>query len=249
MNTMKIMLADADDDFRSLLAEAITRENDLEVCGNTGDGEEALRLLDELQPDVLLMDLVTSRIDGLELLRRINGKEGKRPTILVLSGFIRGGVVNQAAELGADYFMMKPCRTDAVMERMRQLQQGGPLQPVKYQSLETLVTAVIHEIGVPAHIKEYQYLREAIMIAVHDMDVINAVTKVLYPEVAQRFGTTASRVERAIRHAIEVAWDRGDIETLQKYFGYTVSNSKGKPTNSEFIAMIADRLQLQQKQR
>ena len=150
---MKIMLADADDDFRSLLAEAITRENDLEVCGNTGDGEEALRLLDELQPDVLLMDLVTSRIDGLELLRRINGKEGKRPTILVLSGFIRGGVVNQAAELGADYFMMKPCRTDAVMERMRQLQQGGPLQPVKYQSLETLVTAVIHEIGVPAHIK------------------------------------------------------------------------------------------------
>lgn len=135
------------------------------------------------------------------------------------------------------------------MERMRQLQQGGPLQPVKYQSLETLVTAVIHEIGVPAHIKGYQYLREAIMIAVHDMDVINAVTKVLYPEVAQRFGTTASRVERAIRHAIEVAWDRGDIETLQKYFGYTVSNSKGKPTNSEFIAMIADRLQLQQKQR
>lgn len=123
------------------------------------------------------------------------------------------------------------------------------MQPMKTQSLETLVTAVIHEIGVPAHIKGYQYLREAIMIAVNDMDVINAVTKVLYPEVAQRFGTTASRVERAIRHAIEVAWDRGDIETLQKYFGYTVSNSKGKPTNSEFIAMIADRLQLQQKQR
>lgn len=223
---MKIMLADADDDFRSLLAEAITRENDLEVCGNTGDGEEALRLLDELQPDVLLMDLVTSRIDGLELLRRINGKEGKRPTILVLSGFIRGGVVNQAAELGADYFMMKPCRTDAVMERMRQLQQGGPLQPVKYQSLETLVTAVIHEIGVPAHIKGYQYLREAIMIAVHDMDVINAVTKVLYPEVAQRFGTTASRVERAIRHAIGSGLGRGDIETLQKYFGITVATPK-----------------------
>lgn len=248
MNTLRILLVDADDDFRSLLTEAIAQEKDLEVCGNTDDGEEALQLLNELQPDVLLMDLVTSKIDGLELLQRINGKEGRKPTILVLSGFIRGGVVNQAAEWGADYFMMKPCHTDKVIERVRQLRQGGSLQPAKHQSLETLVTAVIHEIGVPAHIKGYQYLREAIMIAVNDMDVINAVTKVLYPEVAQRFGRTASRVERAIRHAIEVAWDRGDIETLQKYFGYTVSNSKGKPTNSEFIAMIADRLQLQQKQ-
>lgn len=121
--------------------------------------------------------------------------------------------------------------------------------PASNQNLETLVTSVIHEIGVPAHIKSYQYLREAIVIAVDDMEVINAVTKVLYPEVARRFDTTASRVERAIRHAIEVARDRGDIETLQKYFGYTVSNSKGKPTNSEFIAMIADRLQLQQKRK
>lgn len=114
--------------------------------------------------------------------------------------------------------------------------------------MENTVTSIIHEVGVPAHIKGYQYLREAILIAVADMDVINAVTKVLYPEVAKRFNTTASRVERAIRHAIEVAWDRGDLETLQKYFGYTVSNVKGKPTNSEFIAMIADRLQLQQKE-
>ena len=117
------------------------------------------------------------------------------------------------------------------------------------QNLESTVTSIIHEIGVPAHIKGYQYLREAIIIAVGDMDVINAVTKILYPEVAKRFGTTASRVERAIRHAIEVAWDRGDLETLQKYFGYTVSNAKGKPTNSEFIAMIADKLQLERKQK
>ena len=117
------------------------------------------------------------------------------------------------------------------------------------QNLENDVTHMLHEIGIPAHIKGYQYLREAIVIAVDDMEVINAVTKILYPEVAKRFGTTASRVERAIRHAIEVAWDRGDLETLQKYFGYTVSNSKGKPTNSEFIAMIADRLQLQRKEK
>jgi two-component system response regulator (stage 0 sporulation protein A) len=133
------------------------------------------------------------------------------------------------------------------VERIRQLCASRPQRT--NQNMETLVTSIIHEIGVPAHIKGYQYLREAILIAVDNMDVINAVTKVLYPEVAKRYGTTASRVERAIRHAIEVAWDRGDIETLQKYFGYTVSNSKGKPTNSEFIAMIADRLQLQQKVR
>ena len=124
----------------------------------------------------------------------------------------------------------------------------SPVAPANNEHLETLVTSVIHEIGVPAHIKGYQYLREAIIIAVEDMEVINAVTKVLYPEVARRFDTTASRVERAIRHAIEVAWDRGDIETLHKDFGDPVSNANGKPTNSEFIAMIADRLQLQRKQ-
>ena len=150
--------------------------------------------------------------------------------------------------------MMKPCKLSAVIERVRQL--GGAVSQEEdnrspagmHQSLESSVTSIIHEIGVPAHIKGYQYLREAIVMTVENMEVINAVTKVLYPEVAKRFNTTASRVERAIRHAIEVAWDRGDLETLQKYFGYTVSNVKGKPTNSEFIAMIADRLQLQQKE-
>jgi len=149
--------------------------------------------------------------------------------------------------------MMKPCKTSSVLECIRRLTDQIPAdgedirEGTRGQSLESTVTAIIHEIGVPAHIKGYQYLREAIIIAVEDMDVINAVTKILYPEVAKRFGTTASRVERAIRHAIEVAWDRGDLETLQKYFGYTVSNAKGKPTNSEFIAMIADRLQLERK--
>jgi len=150
---------------------------------------------------------------------------------------------------------MKPCKTSSVLECIRRLTDQIPAdgedirEGTRGQSLESTVTAIIHEIGVPAHIKGYQYLREAIIIAVEDMDVINAVTKILYPEVAKRFGTTASRVERAIRHAIEVAWDRGDLETLQKYFGYTVSNAKGKPTNSEFIAMIADRLQLQRKEK
>ena len=165
----------------------------------------------------------------------------------MLSAFCADQVVSEAVTLGASYFLPKPCETDALLDRMHSI-FGQPAAPEEHaSSLKNQVTAVIHEIGVPAHIKGYQYLREAIMIAVDDMEVINAVTKVLYPAVAKRFGTTPSRVERAIRHAIEVAWDRGDLETLQKYFGYTVSNAKGKPTNSEFIAMIADRLVLERK--
>ena len=155
--------------------------------------------------------------------------------------------MSEAEKLGAIYFLPKPCHPDSLIERMNSI-FVQPVEPEDYAvSLKNMVTAVIHEIGVPAHIKGYQYLREAIIITVQDMDVINAVTKVLYPAVAKRFNTTPSRVERAIRHAIEVAWDRGDLETLQKYFGYTVSNAKGKPTNSEFIAMIADRLNLEEK--
>lgn len=173
---------------------------------------------------------------------------GTRPRTIVVSSFCSRRTVAQAMEMGVYFFLPKPVNEESLLELMRQAaapeQEEAPFAP----ALEGMVTAIIHEIGVPAHIKGYQYLREAIMIAVNDMDVINAVTKVLYPEVAKRFCTTPSRVERAIRHAIEVAWDRGDIETLQKYFGYTVNSAKGKPTNSEFIAMIADRLQLQRKQ-
>jgi two-component system response regulator (stage 0 sporulation protein A) len=157
-----------------------------------------------------------------------------------------------AAQLGVRYLMLKPCDTSALVERLEEIRGGEnlrilPKRPTDKHSIESLVTSIIHEIGVPAHIKGYQYLREAIIIAVNDMDVINAITKVLYPQVAKTFQTTPSRVERAIRHAIEVAWDRGDLDTLQRFFGYTVSNTKGKPTNSEFIALIADKLQLQLK--
>ena len=251
MSTTRILLADADEEFRLMLTDVINNEPDMEVTASTGDGAEALQLLTANVADVLIMDLVLGGMDGLDLLRQLSEVSFlRRPNILVLSGFIRGNVVNQAAALGADFFLTKPCRMDAVTERVRLLRLGGGVEvSTDRQSLETLITGIIHEIGVPAHIKGYQYLREAILIAVEDMDVINAVTKVLYPEVAKRFGTTASQVERAIRHAIEVAWDRGDLDTLQRYFGYTVNSAKGKPTNSEFIAMIADRLQLQQKVR
>ncbi|MCD7735164.1 MAG: sporulation transcription factor Spo0A [Clostridiales bacterium] len=249
MNIIKVVIADADEDARSGLVKELSAEPDIQVVGATGEGGKVIGLLRETGAEVLVMDLVLFGMDGLELLEQINTQEARRPGILIYSSFVAGGVAARSAELGADYFLTKPNRGQAVVERVRLLRNSATVTPKAYQNMETLVTSIIHEIGVPAHIKGYQYLREAILIAVDDMDVINAVTKVLYPEVAKRYGTTASRVERAIRHAIEVAWDRGDLETLQKYFGYTVSNAKGKPTNSEFIAMIADRLQLQRKER
>jgi len=251
MDKKKVLVADTNEDFRRLLVETIDAESDLTVVGDTGNGEEAVRLCLKRTPDVVVMDMILSAMDGVEVLSALNKMES-RPKVLVLSSFASGSAADLAAANGAEYFMMKPCKTSSVVERVRQMTTSSRISASGErgnQSLESTVTAIIHEIGVPAHIKGYQYLREAIMIAVDDMDVINAVTKVLYPEVATRFGTTASRVERAIRHAIEVAWDRGDLETLQKYFGYTVSNAKGKPTNSEFIAMIADRLVLERKKK
>lgn len=247
MEGTKVILADANEDFRRLLADAIESEQGTAVVGETGDGGELIELCRQTPCDVVVMDLILSSMDGVEVLRELSALE-RKPKILVLSGFTGGSVADLTAAAGADYFMLKPCKPASVAERVRQMLSGsGATRETVRDSMESTVTAIIHEIGVPAHIKGYQYLREAIMITVEDMEVINAVTKVLYPEVAKRYGTTASRVERAIRHAIEVAWDRGDLETLQRYFGYTVSNAKGKPTNSEFIAMIADRLQLQRK--
>ncbi len=245
-NTKRIVVADTGMEFRKNLIRALSEEPDFQIVGETGDGSELMRMVQRDRPDAVIMDVVlTGGMDGMDVLDAMS-KLAERPKVLILSGYIKGSVVDAAAAKGADFFVTKPCRITAVGERLRQVMTPGGTEPEvdRGTSLESQVTAIIHEVGVPAHIKGYQYLREAIIIAVNDMDVINAVTKVLYPEVAKRFGTTPSRVERAIRHAIEVAWDRGDLETLQKYFGYTVSNAKGKPTNSEFIAMIADRLQL-----
>lgn len=254
METKKtVLIADTSDEFRAILTEALQAEEGLDVIAQTNDGQEAIQLAQTHTPDIIIMDLVLGRMDGFDVLDAI---QSLPVSTLILSSFAKGCMADQVAAKGGDYYMMKPCRISSVVERVRLLaaqhwlEDGAdPAVPASArQTLEANVTAIIHEIGVPAHIKGYQYLREAIIMTVEDMDVINAVTKVLYPEVARKFGTTASRVERAIRHAIEVAWDRGDLDTLQKYFGFTVSNSKGKPTNSEFIAMIADRLVLQRRQ-
>ena len=246
-----VFIADRTEEFCSALSAALHHTNRFQVVGTAGDGEQAIRMITDKKPDILVLDLMLAKQDGLSVLKAIGSME-KRPTILATSGFITDYVASSAANLGAQYLMLKPCDISALVERMEEIRGGENLRRTSSRNtdknnIETMVTGIIHEIGVPAHIKGYQYLREAIIIAVNDMDVINAITKVLYPQVAKTFQTTPSRVERAIRHAIEVAWDRGDLDTLQRFFGYTVSNTKGKPTNSEFIALIADRLHLQLK--
>ena len=243
MKKITVCIADMDGGYRASLRKALESSGSVEVVADAGDGLAALEAVETLHPQVLLTDTLLPGLDGLGLLRRIRGK-GTRT--IVITSAVMDNTVQQARQAGAYAFLPKPADNKSLLEH-----STGAAAPPDEQStpqLEGMVTAIIHEIGVPAHIKGYQYLREAIILTVENMDVINAVTKVLYPEVAKRFGTTPSRVERAIRHAIEVAWDRGDIETLQKYFGYTVNSAKGKPTNSEFIAMIADRLQLAIKQ-
>lgn len=268
----KILVADTGDSFRQSFIERINREADLQVVGETRDGEELLNMVREKKPDLVVMESVLEKMDGLEVLDYISAMEQSiRPRVMFLSGFTHGNMAQLAAEKGADYFMAKPCRISTVCERIRQLTEDDmdeeeedtkKKEPAEKEteakrdlfaetasegSTEAIVTSMILEIGIPAHIKGYQYLREAILIAIEDMDIMNAVTKELYPMVAKRFNTTSIRVERAIRHGIEVAWDRGSLDVLQKYFGYSVSSLKGRPTNSEFIAMIADRILMQQK--
>ena len=203
-------------------------------------------MIERERPQLVITDVILPELDGFALLDRM-AKLPARPKTILVSAFYREQMVMQAMEQGAAYFMAKPCEAGSLLERMRQAVRNGEMEEESPVALERLVTSIIHEVGVPAHIKGYQYLREAIMMAVEDIESVSAITKVLYPSIAKKFKTTSSRVERAIRHAIEVAWDRGDIETLQNYFGYTVSGVKGKPTNSEFISMIADRLRLQMR--
>ncbi len=250
-NRATVIIADNTEEFCSNLTAALNRADGFHVLGTANDGEQAIRMVTERKPNILVLDLMLAKQDGLSVLKAISSME-KRPVILATSRFVTDYVASAAANLGVRYLMLKPCDMTALVERLEEIRGGESQrqhtsQRTSATSIESMVTGIIHEIGVPAHIKGYQYLREAIIIAVNDMDVINAITKVLYPQVAKTFQTTPSRVERAIRHAIEVAWDRGDLDTLQRFFGYTVSNTKGKPTNSEFIALIADKLQLQLK--
>ncbi len=246
----RVLLVNSSEDFSNSLAATLQQTDRYVIVGTANDGVRAIELLHEVKPELIVVDTMLAKADGIAVLKAANSLE-KKPLQLVLADFMTEFVTNVLIQQGVQYVLLKPCTTRAVLERLDEmrgtLSRKSPYARSRDANIESMVTSMIHEIGVPAHIKGYQYLREAIILAVKDMEVINAITKVLYPQVAKTFATTPSRVERAIRHAIEVAWDRGDLETLQRFFGYTVSNTKGKPTNSEFIALIADKLQLQMK--
>ena len=262
-----VLIADDNQEFSKTLATYLGNENDMEVIGIAKDGVEAVEQIKELLPDVAILDVIMPHLDGLGVLERINNSNiVKTPICIMLSAVGQDKITQKSIELGADYYVVKPFDIELLIKRIREIKNFKPTPnsnfiarevPVrKYieirdnkspENLEALVTNVIHEVGVPAHIKGYQYLREAIMMVIKDIDVLNQITKSLYPQIAQRFDTTPSRVERAIRHAIEVAWGRGEQDMVENIFGYTVSASKGKPTNSEFIAMIADKLRLELK--
>ena len=253
---LRVLIADPNREFQQMMTALLSRERDMEVADVSSDGLETLAKVKTLRPDVVLLDLVQPRLDGLGVLRRLAAQENA-PPVLVLTGFVNAHVIAECSELGAAYFMPKPCDTEELIARLRKCTETKKKPPdgqasaarteMKYMNypLESAVTDLIHEIGVPAHIKGYQYLREAILFTLRSADASAGITKVLYPEVAKRFSTTSTCVERAMRRAIEVAWDRGDEEVRQRIFRGTVSANKGKPTNSEFVAMIAEHISRQ----
>ena len=253
MGDMRIMLVDDNGDLRRGMRDYLARQEGMKVVAECPSGAEALEALGKVRVDVMVLDLIMPQMDGFALMEEVRRQQlANPPQIIVVSALGRDDFIMRAVQLGARFYMVKPFDMASLAARIRESCGQGvvPLgtalnASARSLSIDEKLASLFLTIGIPAHIKGYQYLREGIILTVRNMEVINAVTKVLYPEIAKRFGTTPSRVERAIRHAIEVAWDRGDLETLQKYFGYTVNSAKGKPTNSEFIAMIADRLQLQ----
>lgn len=264
--TITVLIADDNQEFCRTLATYLGNQEDMEIVGMAKDGIEAVEKINELEPDVAILDVIMPHLDGIGVLERVNNSRlNKRPICIMLSAVGQDKITQKAIALGAEYYVVKPFDIELLIKRIREIKNFRPSsnrsftireQPKPYirvpekegsDQLEVLVTNIIHEVGVPAHIKGYQYLREAIMMVVNDIDVINQITKSLYPQIAHKFSTTPSRVERAIRHAIEVAWGRGEPSVMENIFGYTVSASKGKPTNSEFIAMIADKLRIEIK--
>lgn len=259
-NCIRVLVADDNREFCEVLNHFFAGEEDFDIVAICNNGVEVLDRLAQQEVDVILLDLIMPYMDGIGVLEMLNERSGgKRPKVVILTAFGQENITQKAVRLGADYYILKPFNLQVLGERVREVvwdaglagDRGTPLvlTPVVAQpkNLEVEVTRVIHEIGVPAHVKGYQYLRDAIMLVVNDVNYLGAVTKELYPAIAIKYDTTSSRVERAIRHAIELAWDRGDTEKMTRLFGYTVNGDRGKPTNSEFIAIIADKLRLESK--
>lgn len=261
MGNLNVAIADDNEKMLNMLEEVVSLDNELQVVGKARNGEEICRIIKNKQPDVVLLDLIMPNMDGLTVMEKINHDKSikKQPYFIVVTAIGQETITEDAFARGANYYILKPFNNEMLINRIKTVrklssnsqkrsEEVRPASPVKKESLEARITDMLHEIGIPAHIKGYHYLRESIMMAVEDMDILNAITKILYPTVAKKYKTTSSRVERAIRHAIEVAWSRGKIDTLEDLFGYTVSNGKGKPTNSEFIALLADTIQLEYRQ-
>ena len=242
-NKITVCVADADQAYRTELCDFLKKQGDICLIGDTADGREALAMVEAQHPAVLVLDTVLPGLDGTGILRRLKGKSETR--CIVVTEFRTAEAARDIRDAGAYAFLPKPADDTSVLEHIRHA--AGPRCDLPLQQLEMMVTAIIHEIGVPAHIKGYQYLREGIILTVRNMEVINAVTKVLYPEIAKRFSATPACVERAMRHAIEIAWNRGDFEMQQKIFRGTISGAKGKPTNGEFIALLAEHIALRFK--
>lgn len=260
MKKIKVCVVDDNRELVGLLDEYISSQEDMEVAGIAHNGQECLEMLEEVNPDVLVLDIIMPHLDGLAVLERMReSKNGPMPNVIMLTAFGQEDVTKKAVELGASYFILKPFDMEMLGNHIRAVngktsltRKGGTSgfrssSDQKPKNLDASITSIIHEIGVPAHIKGYLYLREAISMVYNDIELLGSITKVLYPDIAKKYNTTASRVERAIRHAIEVAWSRGNIDSISSLFGYTVSMSKAKPTNSEFIAMVADKLRLEHK--
>lgn len=253
MKQKKVLIAEENGEFlKNMLASF--RNLGFECISVPKNGEEAVAAIEKFHPDIIVMEAFMSRFDALAVLKLIPSmKLSVKPYVVVLSNADNGAFEQQLLGMGADYYFIKPVEPDILTERISQLTgwegKGGNIVKIRGNEpdLEIIVSDIMHELGVPAHIKGYQYLRTSIILTVNSPEMMNSVTKVLYPTVAKQYATTSSRVERAIRHAIEVAWDRGDIDVLSSYFGYTIQNTRGKPTNSEFIAMISDKLRLKLK--
>lgn len=265
MQKIEVLLADDNREFTNLLAEYITEQDDMMVTGIAYNGEEVLNMISESRkiPDVLILDIIMPHLDGLGVLERLREMNlSPQPKIIMLTAFGQENITQRAVQLGASYYILKPFDMEVLASRIRQLvgqqhittgnmtvstTKSNVVPMAKGKNLDANITSIIHEIGVPAHIKGYQYLREGITMVYNNIEILGAITKTLYPAIAEKFKTTPSRVERAIRHAIEVAWTRGNIDSISHLFGYTINISKSKPTNSEFIAMVADKLRIEHK--
>ena len=262
MEHLNVAIADDNQRILDMLETVIGMDKELNLVGKAKNGEEMCQIIKDKQPDVVLLDLIMPKMDGLTVMEQVSQDKNvsKRPYFIVVTAVGQERITEDAFNKGANYYIMKPFNNEMLLNRIKSVRKmfrnnekkskdTKTENAVRGENLENRVTNMLHEIGIPAHIKGYHYLRDAIIMAVEDMDVLNAITKILYPTVAKKYQTTSSRVERAIRHAIEVAWSRGKLDTLDELFGYTVSTGKGKPTNSEFIALIADTIQLEYKHR